>query len=267
MGKGDTVPVYDPATGQITNIEDMPDEIKLEIDHFNKLVVTENFNRTVARELVKYLNPDGEEKTLIFAATDDHADMVVRILKEEFEESGVPIPDDAIVKITGSIDRPEGMIRRFKNEQLPNIAVTVDLLTTGIDVPEICNLVFIRRIRSRILFEQMMGRATRRCDRIKKDHFDIYDAVALYEALDPVSSMKAVAADPTTTLGQLADELDDMLGDNAKPEVMKNQVEQILAKLQRISRKLDQEGLAEWKTLSGGQTVEEFINSLKNQDS
>ncbi|MBL7177637.1 MAG: type I restriction-modification system endonuclease, partial [Desulfobacteraceae bacterium] len=265
-GKGDTVPVYDPATGQITNIEDIPDEIKLEIDHFNKLVVTENFNRTVGRELVKYLNPDGEEKTLIFAATDDHADMVVRILKDEFEESGVPIPDDAIVKITGSVDRPEGMIRRFKNERLPNIAVTVDLLTTGIDVPEICKLVFIRRIRSRILFEQMMGRATRRCDRIKKDHFDIYDAVALYEALDPVSSMKAVAADPTTTLGQLADELDDMLGDNAKPEVMKNQVEQILAKLQRILRKLDEEDLAEWKTLSGGQTVEEFINSLDIND-
>ena len=85
--KGDTVPVYDPATGQVTNIEDIPDEIKLEIDHFNKLVVTENFNRTVARELVKYLDPDGEEKTLIFATTDDHADMVVRVLQEEFEAS------------------------------------------------------------------------------------------------------------------------------------------------------------------------------------
>jgi len=264
--KGDTVPVYDPATGQITNIEDIPDEIKLEIDHFNKLVVTENFNRTVSRELVKHLNPDGEEKTLVFAATDDHADMVVRILKEEFEESGVPISDEAIIKITGSIDRPESMIRRFKNERLPNIAVTVDLLTTGIDVPEICNLVFIRRIRSRILFEQMMGRATRRCDRIKKDHFDIFDAVSLYEALDPVSGMKPIAADPTTTLGQLSDELDDMLADNAGPAIMKNQVEQILAKLHRIMRKLDQGSLAEWETLSGGQTLQQFIESLDIAD-
>ena len=166
--KGDTIPVYDPATQQITNIEDIPDEIKLEIDSFNKLVLTDPFNRTVAKELVKHLDPDGEEKTLIFAATDDHADMVKRVLIEEFEAGGVPISDDAIEKITGSIDRPEGMIRKFKNERLPNIAVTVDLLTTGIDVPEICNLVFIRRIRSRILFEQMLGRATRRCDRIKK---------------------------------------------------------------------------------------------------
>jgi type I restriction enzyme R subunit len=264
--KGDTIPVYDPATGQITNIEDIPDEVKIEIDHFNKLVVTENFNRTVARELVKHLNPDGDEKTLIFTATDDHADMVVRILKETFEESGVPVSDDAIQKITGSIDRPEGMIRKFKNERLPNIAVTVDLLTTGVDVPEICNLVFIRRVRSRILFEQMLGRATRPCDRIKKDHFNIFDAVALYEALKPISGMKAVAADPDVTLGQLADELEDMVSDNAKPELLKNQIEQILAKLQRVLRGMDDEALAEWKVISGGQTLHQFIESLKAAD-
>jgi len=182
--KGDTIPVYDPATGQITNIENIPDEIKLEIDHFNKAVVTEPFNLTVAGELVKYLNPDGDAKTLIYAATDDHADMVVRLLKDAFEETDVPVDDDAIVKITGSIDKPEGMIRKFKNERLPNIAVTVDLLTTGIDVPEICNLVFIRRVRSRILFEQMLGRATRRCDRIKKEHFQIFDAETVQEFID-----------------------------------------------------------------------------------
>jgi type I restriction enzyme R subunit len=264
--KGETVPIYDPATGQITNIEDIPDEIKLEIDHFNKLVVTEKFNRTVAQELVKYLNPDGEEKTLVFAATDDHADMVVRILKEEFEESGVSVADDAIVKITGSIDRPSSRIRQFKNERLPNIAVTVDLLTTGIDVPEICNLVFLRRVRSRILFEQMLGRATRLCDRIHKDHFNIFDAVALYEALEPVSNMKAVAADPSTTLAQLADELDDMIDDHADAATLKNQMDQILAKLQRIIRRLDDDALAEWSALTGGETLQQFIDSLDTSD-
>ncbi|WP_207797855.1 helicase-related protein, partial [Flavobacterium piscis] len=55
-----------------------------------------------------------------------------------------------------------------KNEKFPNIVVTVDLLTTGIDVPQIVNLVFIRRVRSRILFEQMLGRATRLCPEIDK---------------------------------------------------------------------------------------------------
>lgn len=264
--KGDTIPVYDPATGQITNIEDIPDEVKLEIDHFNKLVLTENFNRTVAKELIKYLNPDGEEKTLIFAATDDHADTVVRVLKEEFEAAGIPIPDEAIAKITGSIDRPEGAIRQFKNERLPNIAVTVDLMTTGIDVPEICNLVFIRRIRSRILFEQMLGRGTRRCDRIGKDHFNIFDAVSIYEALEPVSAMKPIAADPTQTLGQLFDELDHLSEDHAKTTSLKKQVEQILAKLQRILKRMDDDALGEFKTLSGGQTMQQFIASLKGDD-
>ena len=264
--KGETVPVYDPATDQITNIEDIPDEIKLEIDHFNKLVITKPFNRAVAQELVKHLNPDGEEKTLVFAATDDHADMVVGILKKEFEKSGVPVADDAIVKITGSIDRPSSRIRQFKNERLPNIAVTVDLLTTGIDVPEICNLVFLRRVRSRILFEQMLGRATRLCDRIHKDHFNIFDAVALYEALEPVLNMKAVAADPSTTLALLADELDDMIDDQADPATLKNQMEQIFAKLQRIIRRLDGEALTEWSALTGGQTLQQFMDSLDISD-
>jgi len=264
--KGDTVPVYDPATGQITNIEDIPDEIKLEIDHFNKLVITKPFNRTVARELVKYLDPDGLEKTLVFAATDDHADIVVEVLKDAFEESGVPVDDDVIAKITGSIDRQESMIRQFRNERLPNIAVTVDLLTTGIDVHEICNLVFMRRVRSRILFEQMLGRATRCCDAIQKDHFNIFDAVSLYEALEPVSGMKAVAANPTTTLGQLADELAGMIDDNAGPEALKSQMEQILAKLQRIMKRLDDDTLSEWNVLSEDQTPQQFLDSLKMDD-
>ncbi len=264
--KGDTIPVYDPATGQISNIENIPDDVKLEIDHFNKSVLTEKFNRTVAKELIKYLNPDGEEKTLIFTVKDSHADTVVRVLKEEFEAAGIPIPDEAIAKITGSVDRPAGMIRQFKNERLPNIVVTVDLLTTGIDVPEICNLVFTRRVKSRILFEQMLGRATRRCDSIGKDHFNIFDAVGIYEAMEPVSAMKPISVDPTHTLGQLFDELDHLSENNAETESLTNHVEQILAKLHRILCKMDDEDLSEFRTLSGGQTVQQFIASLNEED-
>ena len=75
------------------------------------------------------------------------------------------------------------LIRRYKNERNPNVAVTVDLLTTGVDVPEICNLVFLRRVNSRILFDQMLGRATRLCEEIGKETFRIFDAVKIYEAL------------------------------------------------------------------------------------
>ena len=78
----------------------------------------------------------------------------------------------------------------YKNERYPNIAITVDLLTTGIDVPKICNLVFMRRVKSRILYEQMIGRATRRCDDIGKTVFRIYDPVDIYAALADVNTMK-----------------------------------------------------------------------------
>ena len=72
------------------------------------------------------------------------------------------------MKITGYIYKPLDAIKRFKNERLPNVVVTVDLLTTGIDVPPITNLVFLRRIQSRILYDQMLGRATRLCPDIGK---------------------------------------------------------------------------------------------------
>ena len=83
------------------------------------------------------------------------------------------------------------------DEAIPKIAVTVDLLTTGVDVPKITNLVFLRRVNSRILYEQMLGRATRLCPEIHKETFRIFDAVDLYSRLQELTerawanSMKA----------------------------------------------------------------------------
>ena len=110
--------------------------------------------------------------------------------------------------------------------------VTVDLLTTGIDVPEITKLVFLRRVKSRILFEQMLGRATRLCPAIKKDHFDIYDAVQIYDAI--ASNMKPVTSNPAISLVELIDTLKEVEdGDN---KVLSFQLGQIEAKLQRKGR-------------------------------
>jgi type I restriction enzyme R subunit len=89
---------------------------------------------------------------------------VVAALKTAFDARYGAVEDDAVTKITGKADRPLHQIRRFKNEALPKVAVTVDLMTTGIDVPAIVNLVFIRRVNSRILYEQMIGRGTRLCE-------------------------------------------------------------------------------------------------------
>ena len=264
--KGETVPVYDHATGLITNIEDIPDDIELDVESFNKTVITKPFNQTVIKEFVKELDPESDEKTLIFAVTDDHADMVVEVLFEAFKNLGVDVDHDAIKKITGSIDKPLEMIKKYKNEKYPNIAVTVDLLTTGVDVPQICNLVFIRRVKSRILYEQMMGRATRLCDKIGKTHFNIFDTVGLYKVLKTVSNMKPVVPNPTITLKRLLDELNAMEANDEQSKVQQMQMEQIIAKLRRKVRSLDQEARDNFKTLTKGQEIEDFIASLKNND-
>lgn len=230
-------------------------------------MITRPFNKVVTRELVKHLDPTGPEKTLIFAATDDHADMVVSLLKTAFEDAGCPVDDDSIMKITGSVDKVQEKIRQYKNERHPNIVVTVDLLTTGIDVHEICNLVFIRRVRSRILYEQMLGRGTRLREDLygpgkDKTVFHIFDAVGLYETLDPVTSMKPVVPDPKISFQTLVDELLEITDKGGQ----KNRRDQLLAKLQRASRSLSEEEEEAFAALSGGQTFRQFIEWFKGLD-
>ncbi len=178
--KGTEVDIFDQDEKTI-NKEKLPDNMNFDVKDFNHRVITRNFNKVVCDELVKkYLDPTDPYlgKTLIFAATDAHADMVVDLLKQAFKEQGRPVDDDAIEKITGSIRHPNQEIKNFKNEENPNIVVTVDLLTTGIDVPRITNIVFLRRVQSRILYEQMLGRATRLCPEITYDEkpFDLPDS-------------------------------------------------------------------------------------------
>lgn len=206
LEKDEEVEVYDVDKGEI-QLEKMEDTIHFEVEQFNKRVITEPFNRAVLNKLVEYIDPTGKEKTLIFMTTDQHADLVVRLLKEAFKERGDEIEDDAIMKITGYIYKPLDAIKRFKNERLPNVVVTVDLLTTGIDVPPITNLVFLRRIQSRILYDQMLGRATRLCPDIGKTHFNIYDAVGIYDKLQNYTEMKPVVKKQNYSIGELYESL------------------------------------------------------------
>ena len=206
--QGDNVAIYDPTTGEITNSDLLEDELNFDVENFNRQVVNENFNRAVLEEISKNIDPDGMGKTLIYAVDDKHADLIVQILKGIYSAKGVS--NEAVMKITGSVGdkrRINAAIRKFKNERYPSIVVTVDLLTTGIDVPQIDTLVFMRRVKSRILFEQMLGRATRLCPEIGKTHFEIYDAVGVYESLEPVSEMKLVVVNPTENFSSLLEKL------------------------------------------------------------
>lgn len=231
--RGEEVKTYDSKTHQIDTFN-APDEIEIEVEKFNKQVRTENFNKVVCQELAKYIDPANKGKTLIFCVNDKHADLVVRLLKTALDAEHGKIHDDLVQKVTGFVDQPLKMIRRYKNEQLPQIAVTVDLLTTGIDVPEIINIVFLRRVRSRILFEQMLGRGTRLCEDLygpgdDKTKFTIFDPVDIYADLQPVSTMRPVVNRPNLKFDQLSYELQ-----HVKDKQFLNDVkDQFVAKLQR----------------------------------
>jgi type I restriction enzyme R subunit len=194
---------------------------------------------------------------MVFCATDSHADMVVDMLKTELALYYGEMEDDAVVKITGAADKPLEKIRRYKNERLPSIAVTVDLLSTGIDVPEIVNLVFIRRVRSRILYEQMLGRATRLCPDIDKERFRVFDAVDLYSAIEEFTTMKPVVS-PSFSFTQLVQELGEVEDQTALGEVF----DQLVAKLQRRKRSLKGKDLDDFITATGMQPVE-FIKGIR----
>jgi type I restriction enzyme R subunit len=256
--QGDTVSVYNPETNTIEDLANIEDDIHLDVEKFNKNVLTPSFNQTVLAELVKELDPDGEEKTLIFAARDSHADDVVRILYEEFEKIGIHVHQNAIKKITGSIKDPTRETKNFKNEKYPNIVVTVDLLTTGIDVPAICNLVFLRAVRSRILYEQMIGRATRLCDEIGKESFKIYDAVHLYEAMSTRTQMISVS-NPTVSFKQLTNDLEQIKDE----EQFQRFKDQLVAKLQGKKNKIKGEDIERFAFLGNDMNPEEFINAIR----
>jgi type I restriction enzyme, R subunit len=152
------------------------------------------------------------------------------------------------------------LIRSYRNDALPRIAVTVDLLTTGIDVPSITNLVFLRRVNSRILYEQMLGRATRRCDDIGKETFRVFDAVDLYPHLQNLTVMRPVVVDPSISLEQLFEEFARVEDDAHRTEIR----DQILVKLRRRLRRLSDEARQQYEA-SVGEKPELTLERLGNQ--
>ncbi len=133
----------------------------------------------------KRVDENGEyevPKTLVFAKTDSHADDIIKIIREEFDEG-----NDFCKKVTYKADDPKSVLNRFRNSYYPRIAITVDMIATGTDVKPLEILLFMRDVKSTNYFEQMKGRGTRtiNSDTLQlvtktaktKTHFVIVDAV------------------------------------------------------------------------------------------
>ena len=260
FAKGETIDVLDTSTGEIDTAT-LPDQLDFTVEHFNRRVRAPKFNQVVAEEVarrVDIISPDAG-KTLVFATSDDHADEVVHYLRQAYRDEGLEIRDEMIQKITGSVDNPSKLILKFKNEADPRIAVTVDLLTTGIDVPSITNLVFLRRVNSRILYDQMIGRATRKCDEIGKEAFQIYDAVDLYPHLQAMTEMRPVVVDPKVTFETLFEGFDNAEEPSHQEEIL----DQIIVKLARKIRRMNAE-IRDQYTAQAGETPEQTLQRFRN---
>ena len=138
----------------------------------NRLMMRE-FDR-IAREQYRELAPDqepGPGKAIVFAITKHHAARLARYLNELHPEHQGRYAE----VITSDVADPNALIRRFKTESFPMVAVSVGMLDTGFDCREVLHLVLCRRVRSPILYQQMRGRGTRTAPHIGKRKFVIYD--------------------------------------------------------------------------------------------
>ncbi len=121
-------------------------------------------------------------KTIVFAVNKKHAETLAQLFDAEFADKK-PSPEirfaDYVVSGQGPDDTLDAMakIRRFKKEPFPQILVSVNMLDTGFDCPEVCNLIFARFTRSSILYQQMRGRGTRKTS--KKPIFTMFDFVGV----------------------------------------------------------------------------------------
>jgi len=180
LATGANVGEVDPKTG-VEQLDRLEDERQYDATEVERKITSPDSNRKVLLELKKYADDHQERygrfpKTLIFAVHDishtSHASQIVRLAREVFGGG-----DDFVQKITGKVDRPLQHIREFRNRPKPAIVVTVDLLSTGIDIKDLEFIVFMRPVKSRILFEQMLGRGTRSGDWYAPDksHFTVFD--------------------------------------------------------------------------------------------
>jgi len=180
LKEGEQVGLIDTETGREL-IDQLEDEREFTSSEIEEKITSPDTNQKIVEELKKYAIEFETErgrfpKILIFALNDlpmiSHADRLVTICKSVFNRG-----DDFVAKITGSptVDRPLKKIKEFRNRPNPKIVVTVDMLSTGVDIPALEFIVFLRPVKSRILWEQMLGRGTRKCDEIGKTHFVIFD--------------------------------------------------------------------------------------------
>lgn len=201
-------------------------------------------------------------KTLIFAKTDSHADDIINIVREEFNEE-----NRFCKKVTyKATEDPKSVLAQFRNDYHPRIAVTVDMIATGTDVKPLECLLFMRDVKSRNYFEQMKGRGTRVINfddlkkvspsaKITKDHFVIVDAIGVTKSLKtdsrPLEKKPGVA-------------LKDLLGAVAVGARDEDLFTSLANRLTRLDKQITEKEKKQFEEKSGGMQLSQVVKDLLN---
>lgn len=215
LQEGESVESVDVQTGA-KNLDMLEDEREFSATELERTVTSPDSNRKILLEIKKYADEHEKRygrfpKTLIFGANDlpnrSHADELVDLATDIFGRG-----ESFVRKITGRVDRPLQRIREFRNRPHPGVVVTVDLLSTGVDVPDIEFIVFLRAVKSRILFVQMLGRGTRKSvNHADKSHFTVFDCFdgTLFEYFKNATEDTDEAAidKPSRSIGEVIEDI------------------------------------------------------------
>jgi type I restriction enzyme R subunit len=175
--------IYDSKTGKLMGTRDVKEVYSKE--DFDKLLILPERRKAMCKDLVEQFEKTGglRQKTIIFCANDKHAEDVEIELNNMYKDKGLSDCDKFAFKCTqkgiasGSLGESQEVLianmRGGKNSHF--IATTVDLLTTGVDIPCVQNIVFFTYVKSPILFYQMVGRGMRIDEAFGKFMFRIYD--------------------------------------------------------------------------------------------
>ncbi len=179
------------------------DTIKVDPNALERKFTIPERNRAIVREYKQVMEKGYTDhtgrlrkpligKTIVFAVTKRHAETLAQMFDEAFAHEK-PSPDvryaDFVVSGCGKEDSVDGAtkIKRFKKERFPQILVSVNMLDTGFDAPEVVNLIMARFTRSVILYRQMRGRGTRKSP--GKSLFTLFDFVGVTDYHDDDETM------------------------------------------------------------------------------
>ncbi len=198
-------------------------------------------------------------KTLIFAKTDSHADDIIKIVREEFDEG-----NDFCKKVTYKIDEdPKSLINRFRNSYYPRIAVTVDMIATGTDVKPLEVVLFMRDVKSVNYFEQMKGRGTRTIN-----HNDLKlvsrsaDAKTHFVIVDAVGATKSKKTDSRPLERKRTVPLKDLLGAVTMGVAEEDLFLSLANRLIRLEKQINEKEEEKLTELSGGKNLKQITREL-----